>query len=468
MRTKRRVAGIDSSTQSCKLVVLDSDSGELLRSSALPHPDGTELDPHHWWDAFEGVGGTALTDIDALAITAQQHSTIFLDGNGDIIRDAILWNDSRAISQGLSLRTALGSTRWAHEIGVLPGAAHPVSKLRWLAETEPENAQRLHSVMLPHDWLTWTLRGGARSGVEPTTDRSDASSTGYWSATAGEYRPDVIALALGHDMKVPRVLGPSEPAGRLPNGPLVAPGLGDNAATHLGLGSVTGEAVVSIGTSLTISVTWPKPLADETGRVDDMADGTDRYLPIVVSLNGARTLSATARMLGVSLAALDRLASEAPPDACGLTFLPFLDGERTPLLPGSTGSLVGLTRASMTAENFARAAVLGMANSVAEGIEDLQRAGAPCDSITVVGGGARSSSLRQAIADLTGLDVVYPQPLEYAARGAAFQAARLAQGTLPRWKRRIQERHSPTAPLSWVDAVRSSHREFCARLFLSA
>lgn len=468
MRTTRRVAGIDSSTQSCKLVILDADTGELLHSSALPHPDGTELAPQRWWDAFEGVGATNLTDIDALAITAQQHSTIFLDGNGEVIRDAILWNDSRAISQGLSLRAALGPAWWAREIGVLPGAAHPISKLRWLAEAEPEHAQRLHSVMLPHDWLTWNLRGGARAGVEPTTDRSDASSTGYWSPTLREYLPDLITLALGHNVRVPRVLNPNEPAGHLPGGVLVAPGLGDNAATHLGLGSLVGEVVVSIGTSLTISVTWPNPLRDETGRVDDMADAMDSYLPIVVSLNGARTLSATARMLGVSLGGLDRLAREAASDACGLTFLPFLDGERTPLLPGSTGSLVGLTRESMTAENLARAAILGMANSVAQGLEDLQLAGARCDSITVVGGGARSSALRQAIADLTGLDVAYPQPLEYAARGAAYQAARIAHGTLPRWKRTVQEHHRPASPLSWVDRVRASHREVCARLFLSA
>ncbi len=451
------VAGVDSSTQSCKYVVADAATGEIVRSSALPHPEGTEIDPERWWDALQGVGAVDSRDVAALSIAAQQHTTIFLDEEGRPARDAILWNDSRAVPQGLSLRADYGAERWSKTFGLLPSGAHPVSKLRWLAETEPEVAAHVESVMVPHDWLTWRLLGGSRRGAEATTDRSDASGTGYWSPAEELYREDTIRLAFGRSLIVPRVLGPSEAAGTTASGVVVGPGCGDNAAAHLGLGSTFGEAIVSIGTSLTVSTRSTHMVVDPLGHVESMADATGHHLPIVVTLNGARTFAAVGRMLRMSLEELDLLASAGTPDAGGITFLPYLDGERNPLLPSSTGALLGLTRTSMVPENIARAAVLGLACAVAVAIDDLERVGADVHAITVIGGGAQSLALRQAIADLTRQTVGWPRQREFTALGAARQAAWALTGELPPWPIPPREYVTPRPTESWMSEVRDRH-----------
>lgn len=425
------VAGVDSSTQSCKYIVVDAETGGLVSSTALPHPDGTSLHPQRWWDALEGVGATSAGNIAAISITAQQHTTIFLDQAGESVRDALLWNDLRAAPQASELRQELGAQQWVREVGSLPSAAHPVAKLRWLAENEPSNASRVHQVMVPHDWLTWRLLDRA---VPPTTDRSDASGTGYWSPSTEDYRNHLIELSFGRLVETPRVLQPSERAGITSSGVVVGAGCGDNAASLLGLGAAVGEAVVSVGTSLTVSTTTRQLVEDPTGHVSAMADAAGAHLPIVATLNGARTLSSVARLLQVSIDELDHLALRASPDADGLTFIPYLDGERTPFLPDAHGAILGLTRTSMRPENLARAAVLGLACAISSAIADLARARVPTRSIVMIGGGARSSALRQAVADLTGRTVLWPERSEYAALGAARQAAWALTGELPAWQ----------------------------------
>ncbi|WP_308467918.1 xylulokinase [Rathayibacter soli] len=458
MARTRPVAGVDSSTQSCKYIIVDSRSGELLHSSALPHPDGTAIDPARWWEALHGVGAATGNDVRGLSVAAQQQTTIFLDERGASVHDAILWNDSRAASQGLALRAEWGESRWLRTFGLLPGAAHPVSKLKWLREHSPEAADQVAQVLMPHDWLTWRLLGGTHSGYEPTTDRSEASGTGYWSVVERSYREDIMRLAFGRTFRAPRVLQPEEAAGTMPNGTVLAAGCGDNAATHLGLDSQVGEAVVSIGTSLTVSTLSRSPLYDRRGHIENMADATGRYLPIIVSLNGARTLSSVARMLRIDLNELDLLAAAGAPDADGITFTPYLDGERTPLLPNAKGALLGLTRTALTAENIARAAVLGVACAVADAIETFEEAEAFVHTITAVGGGSRSIALRQAIADLTGRPVAWPEPAEYAARGAARQAAWAVDGELPIWARPSRSETTPLQSASWATDLRHRYR----------
>lgn len=449
------VAGVDSSTQSCKYITVDAVTGEVRSSTALPHPDGTAVDPKHWWDAFTGVGAAALRGVKAVSISAQQHSTIFLGDDNAPLCEAILWNDQRATQSALELRREYGQARWAAEIGMVPTAAHPVSKLRWLADTSPEVAERVRTVMVPHDWLTWQLLG---TKGEPTTDRSDASGTGYWASSGAGYRDDIMELAFGRAFNVPRVVGPGERAGVTSSGIVVGPGCGDNAAAVFGLGATPGEAIVSIGTSMTVSMVDTLHVVDPAGHVADMADAAGAQLPIVATLNGARTLNSTATMLRLSLGELDELAAAGTPDADGLCFLPYLDGERTPLLPESRGALVGLTRRSMTPENLARAAVLGLACAVADAIDDLVRAGLHVERVTLIGGGSRSMSLRQAVADLTGRQVGWPEPDEYAALGAARQAAWALLGELPDWPRPERRRLDPSQILGWTADVRERHR----------
>lgn len=183
------VAGVDSSTQHTKLVIVDARSGDLINSSALPHPDGTDVDPRQWWSAFEGAGGMRHDAVAALSIAAQQHTSIFLDEHGEPVRNAILWNDLRAMASADELVAERDAESWLEFTGLIPDSAHPVSKLRWLATHHPDIADRVHGAMLPHDWLTWRALGRRNP---PTTDRADASATGYWSPSSGEYCSDLV------------------------------------------------------------------------------------------------------------------------------------------------------------------------------------------------------------------------------------------------------------------------------------
>src|SRR3954467_10951896 len=192
------VAGVDSSTQSCKVLVCDADSGETVRSGTAPHPDGTEVDPALWWaalqTAIEQAGG--LDDVAAISVGAQQHGMVCLDEAGAVVRPALLWHDTRSAQAAADLVTELGAPAWAEATGSVPVASFTVTKLRWLAEHEPQAAARTAAVGLPHDWLTWRLSGDAALDTL-TTDRSDASGTGYWSPREERYRPDLLERAFG-------------------------------------------------------------------------------------------------------------------------------------------------------------------------------------------------------------------------------------------------------------------------------
>jgi xylulokinase len=456
---RQLVAGIDSSTQQTKLIVVDAASGDLIRSSALPHPDGTELNPEHWWSALHDAGGTHPSGATAVSITAQQHTAIFLDDTGTSIRDAILWNDSRAAISATHLRQELGDDLWLQGPGLLPDATHPVSKLRWLADHEPDHAARVHSVLLPHDWLTWRL---LHRTTPPTTDRSDASATGYWSPLTNTYLPELARHALGHDLHPPQVRDVHEIVGTSRHGILVTAGCGDNAATHLALDTQPGDVVISIGTSTTVSMRTDSPAYDSSGNVDTMADARCGLIPIVAMLNGARVLAATARMLGITLDHLDRLAADAAPAAEGALLLPFLDGERNPPAAAATGSFVGLTRHSMTPTNIARASILGLSCAIVNALEALTTAFGSPTRVLLVGGGARSASLRQAITDISGRPTEWPEHREHAAFGAARQAAWAVTGDAPNWAPLSTTWHHPATDRSWTPRVRDKYESFAA------
>lgn len=454
------VAGIDSSTQQTKLVVVNAATGTLVHSSALPHPDGTELNPEHWWSALQGVGGARPAGAAALGITAQQHTSIFLDSAGASVRPAILWNDVRAGGAAAELRAELGDQHWLDSIGLLPDAAHPVSKLRWLATHEPSAAARVESVILPHDWLTWKLLGEAADLV---TDRSDASATGYWSPHSGRYLPELAERALGRAVRTPEVLAPDAIVGATEWGLELAAGCGDNAATHLALDTQPGDVVISIGTSATVSMRTTSTTADATGLIDTMADARSGFIPIVAMLNGARVVAATAHLLGVSLERLDTLARDADLAADGVLLVPYLDGERNPPSPAASGSFAGLSRHSMTPSALARATYLGLACSISDTLDAMVRAHGEPTRVFVVGGGARSESLRQTIADLTGRTVEWPVHREHAAFGAARQAAWALTGTLPDWSVRPARRTQPSRDVQWVPEVRDRYRALTGR-----
>lgn len=420
------VAGIDSSTQSCKVVICDAGTGDIVRSATSPHPDGTEVDPWRWWAALQaGIAAAGgFDDVEAVSVGAQQHGMICLDSSGAVIRDALLWNDTRSGGAAAALVDELGGPQeWAKRIGVVPVAAITASKLRWLADHEPGHADAAAAVCLPHDWLTWRLAG--RDGIDDLrTDRSDASGTGYFSSETGAYQYDLLGMALrGRRPMLPVVLGPSEVAGRAAGGAVIGPGAGDNAAAALGLGAQSGDCVVSLGTSGVVSAVGEDAPHDSEGIVAGFADATGRQLPLVCTLNGAPVLAAVAAMLGVDFDEMSWLALSAPPGAAGLSLVPYLDGERSPNLPGARGALQGATTHNLTPANVARAAVEGLLSSMAYCIDKIAEQGIAVDRIIMIGGGARSEAVQRIAPAVLGRGVELPAPGEYVALGAARQAA---------------------------------------------
>ncbi len=293
------VAGVDSSTQSTKVEIRDLDSGEIVASSSSPHPAVTppcsEQDPHSWSDAFDRAWQAALADlpagarVEAISVAGQQHGMVALDADGEAVHPAKLWNDTESAPDAGWLVQQLGSAEaWADAVGSVPVAAFTATKLSWLHRSHPEAWARMARVLLPHDYLTHRLTGAY------TTDRGDASGTGYWSPATGEYRWDLLAVIDGErdwtDV-VPTVLGPLDVAGHW-NDVAVAVGTGDNMAAALGLGLAPGDAALSVGTSGTAFAVADAPTADPTGAVAGFADATGRFLPLVCTSNAAKVLDA--------------------------------------------------------------------------------------------------------------------------------------------------------------------------------
>ncbi|SDQ47624.1 xylulokinase [Microbacterium sp. cf332] len=424
------VMGVDSSTQACKVVIVDADTGELVREGRAAHPAGTSVDPEAWWaalrTAIDAAGGMA--DVAAWSIGGQQHGMVALDERGTVVRDALLWNDTRSARAAADLVAEFGAERLAERTGLVPVASFTISKLRWLRDHEPANAARTAAVALPHDWLTWRLRGfgpGADARLdELVTDRSDASGTGYWSAATGAYDRELLVAALGHDARLPRVLAADEWVVDA-DGRRVAPGAGDNAASALGVGAGVGDVVVSIGTSGTVFAVSETATVDPTGTVAGFASADGHHLPLVCTLNAARVLDATAVLLAVDHDELSRLALSAEPGAGGLALVPYFEGERTPNLPDATASVTGMTLASTTRANLARAAVEGMLSGLGAGLDALREQGVPLRRVLLVGGGARSAAVQRIAPLVFGLEVEVPEPGEYVALGAAEQARRV-------------------------------------------
>lgn len=433
------VAGIDSSTQSVKVVIRSAESGELIREGRAPHPDGSEVDPKFWWsalqDAISEAGG--FSDVSAIAVGAQQHGMVALDSNGDVIRPALLWNDTRSAKSAEELNKEIGGNgQMASAVGSVMVASFTSTKVRWLADHEPENAKKLAAVALPHDWLTWKL-SGSKSLSDLTSDRGDASGTGYFDATTNSYRKDLFAKALRSEQQItfPRIIAPNEFGLATPEGIPLGAGTGDNAAAALGVGAQPGDVVVSIGTSGTAFAVSQTPTHDASGEVAGFADATGNFLPLVCTLNAARILDAATTILGVTHSELGELALSAQPGANGLTLLPYFEGERTPNRPNATGVLTGLNLANTTRADYARAMIEGMLCGLADAVHSLEKLGVEVKRILLVGGAAKNPAIGQIASALFGREVLIPPPGEYVANGAAKQAAwaLLKTPTPPDW-----------------------------------
>ena len=432
------VAGIDSSTQSVKVVIKDANTGQLIREGKAAHPDGTSVHPSHWItaldQAIESAGG--LSDVSAISDAAQQHGFIPIDKHGVVIREALLWNDLRSAQAADELNQEFGGPKaTAQAVGSTLVASFTVSKLRWMADAEPDNAKKLAAIALPHDWISWQLQGG-KDFTKLFTDRSDASGTGYFCPETNLYRRDLLAIALrgNQEIYLPEIAKFDQFAGVTKGGIPIAAGAGDNAAAGFGLGAKSGDLIISLGTSGTAFFVSDIPSKDESGAVAGFADLTGRYLPLVCTLNAARVLDTVAKLLGKSHDEVGQLALKAKPGCDGLTMLGYFEGERTPNRPDAKGLLAGITNSNLTAENISRAAIETIICGLVDSISTLQSSGAQIERVMIIGGAAKNPGIGPIASSILGRPVTTFAPRELVADGAARQAAWALLGELPDWK----------------------------------
>lgn len=443
----RVVAGVDSSTQSCTVLLRNADTGEILSVGRAAHPPTfppvSEQDPTDWWRALVSAfasarsqAGIVAADIVAISVAAQCHGLIALDEADAVIRPAKLWNDTTSAPQSARLEATFGRDDLIDTLGSLPTAAYTITKIAWLAEHEPQNFARMASILLPHDWLTFRLTGNK------VTDRSEASGTGYFNATTNVWDDRFLRwIDATRDWAalLPEVLAPNGSAGVVLPGvaaelgvspdAVVGAGAGDQHASAIGLGARVGDLVFVLGTSGVVFGLTDTAIADRSGIVQCVANATGGFQPLICTLNSTKVTDAIGRLLGVDHGELSDLALAAERTADRPVFAAYLDGERTPNFPDARGVLSGLG-ADVSREQLALAAFEGVVLGLVRGQQMMTSVGVSTSGrLIAIGGGAKSPAYLQIIADFTGSDVLVTDQTEAVAAGAAVQAAAVLLGS---------------------------------------
>ena len=433
--------GIDCGTQGTKALVIDRDGNTLgsgyAAHSLIERPSGArEQDPLWWIDALRSAVTQALASglaaqIHAIGVSGQQHGLVVLDENLQVIRPAKLWNDTETAPENAALIERLGGrAAFFDRFGVIPLTGYTVSKLLWLATHEPENFARIRHILLPHEYLNFFLTGILAA------EYGDASGTAFFDVRTRTWVKEILDAidgGSGHLARaLPPLIGPDQPVGSvrpeiaaefgLPASCLVSAGGGDNMMGAIGTGNVQeGIVTLSLGTSSTVYSFRESVVLDATGCVAPFCSSSGGWLPLVCTMNATNVVTQTVGLLGKTVADIDPALDSTSPGADGLTFLPFLNGERTPDLPTARGSLVGISATNFTPAHLIRAAVEGVSFGILNGL-DLILAGVPADRIRLIGGGARSAGWRQLLADATGAAIEVPLQEEAGCLGAAIQA----------------------------------------------
>jgi xylulokinase len=446
------ILGIDSGTQSTKAVVIDARDGKVLASAAqeydlIPNlPAGAkEQHPHTWRDATASALRRALrqakavaAEVKAIGVSGQQHGFVPLDRAGEVIRPAKLWCDTSTAPECDEITEKLGGPKKAlRALGnaVLPGFTAP--KILWLKNHEPENYKRLATVLLPHDYLNYWLTG------EKTMEFGDASGTALLDVRKRKWSgPALQAIDPDLEGKMPALIPSDQPAGALQAstaklldlnpGILVSAGGGDNMMGAIGTGNTRpGVITASFGTSGTIYACAEKPVVDPLGEIAAFCDSTNRWLPLLCTMNVTVATEMVREDFGWSYEKFAAEAARVPAGANGLLLLPYFEGERTPNVPEGTGVWFGVNKKTFEAGHFARAAMEGVTLGMNYGLRRLAELGVKPTQIRATGGGAKSKVWRQIMADIFNVEVVTLKVSEGAAFGAALQALwcwRLQQG----------------------------------------
>lgn len=433
--------GIDCGTQGTKALLLRFDGTVLGRGYAkhdlIERPSGAREQQPQWWiDALrssvaEALASQAGLPVRGIGVSGQQHGLVVLDEGMQVIRPAKLWNDTETAPQNRELIERMGGRgAWFQRFGIIPLTGYTVSKLLWLKQNEPENFARIRHILLPHEYLNWWLTGQLRS------EYGDASGTAYFDVRSRTWVREVLDAideGSGHLFRsLPRLIAVEEIVGTLrpeiadelgfPQECVVSSGGGDNMMGAIGTGNVReGVVTMSLGTSSTVYSFRHEPVLDPTGNVAPFCSSSGGWLPLVCTMNATNVVTQTVDLLGRSVADIDAALLQTPPGADGLTFLPFLNGERTPDLPEARGSLVGVSSTNFSASHLIRAAVEGVSFGILNGLELILQGRTP-ERIVLIGGGARSAGWRQLLADATGARIEIPQEEEAGCLGAVLQA----------------------------------------------
>ncbi len=434
--------GIDSGTQGTKVLLVEFHSGEVHGRGYAPHamvgdlPAGaSEQHPRVWIHALEEALLSALREakidpqrVVSLGVSGQQHGFVALDRDGVPIRPAKLWNDTSTLEEtDLIVGRLGGKKKFIRMLGISLAVGYTASKILWLKRKEPKNYKKLASVLLPHDYLNFHLTGTARM------EYGDASGTGLMDVLNRRWHKKAIAaidpLLEG---KLPVLCHPQDPVGYLRadivqsygmKRVLVSSGGGDNMMGAIGTGNVSpGVCSVSLGTSGTIYSYFERPFIDPEGEIAAFCDSTGGWLPLLCTMNVTNTTELLKSVLQISNEELEGLAVQAPPGAGGLIFLPFLNGERVPVLPQASGVVFGLDRKNLGRPHLARAFMEGTIFNLGYGFSRMRALGLRPSEIRATGGGAHSKLWLQILADVLGTPVVTLKEQEAAAYGAAIQS----------------------------------------------
>ena len=440
--------GIDCGTQSTKTIALDSESGEIVAAASksydlIPNlpPGHLEQDPAVWTAAVDATIqqvlatlGTDRIKVNGIGVSGQQHGFVALDRKGNVIRPAKLWCDTSTTEECDEMRTHFGGSQAVIEkvgMDMLPGFTAP--KILWLKRHEPENFAELTTVLLPHDYINFTLTGRL------TMEYGDASGTALLDPRTRTWSREVLDfIDPGLAKKMPRLKSSLAPSGTLldqlsrewglPIAVRVSAGGGDNMMGAIGTGNVEpGRVTASLGTSGTIYAYSDKPVIDPNGEVAGFCDSTDAWLPLVCTMNVTVATEAVRTLFKWTHAQLDEAVGSVAPGADGLLFLPYLQGERTPNLPNGSGVFHGFNTRNMTPAHIARATMEGVTLGLAYGLHRLRTLGVSPTEIRLTGGGSKSPVWRQICADVFGCRVVTLVESEGAALGAAIQALATAE-----------------------------------------
>lgn len=391
-----RLIGLDVGTTGCKALLVDERGRVLGQASrryapSIPRPGWSEQDPEDWWLAAQACLGE-LGDADAIGLAGQMHGLVLLDARSTVIRPAILWNDQRTVEECREIEDRVGRDRIVAITGNPALTGFQAPKLLWVRRHEPENYARIAHVLLPKDFIRLRLTG------EFQTDPSDASGTSLFDLAARQWSDEILQA-----LEIPK--------GWLPEvcEVFVAPtthsvvGAGDQAAAAVGTGAVVpGILSVSLGTSGVVFTSLDQPRFDPAGRCHTFchANGGWHAMGVTLSAGGSVRWFRDALRPGASFAEIDRDAASVAPGAGGLTFLPYLNGERCPHNdPRARGAFAGLS-ASDDLGSMSRAVLEGVAFSLADAMGVLRELGVGQGEVRLTGGGARSGVWRQILADV--------------------------------------------------------------------